>query len=112
MFRLLFIIFHFFSAVDSYNPKFCVNCKYFFIKPDSFSQKEEFGLCKKYPTMEENPSNYLVTGKKDKEKEKEYYYCSTSRKSGRMCGPEGKDYIKKKQIKKSNDCECECECNL
>jgi len=111
MFRLLFIIFHFFSAVDSYKPTFCINCKHFFIKPDGFSQKEEFGLCKKYPKMEKNDSNYLVTGKKEKE-EKEYYYCSTSRKHDHMCGPEGKDYIKKKQIKKSNDCECECECNL
>jgi hypothetical protein len=66
--------------------------------------------------MKENTSNYLVTGKKEKE-EKEYYYCSTSRKHDDMCGPEGKDYIEKR-IKQSktneneNDCECECECNL
>ena len=71
-------------------PKLCIQCKHFI--PDNGDGK--FGKCSLFPSLESNV-HFLVNG----EKKSEYYYCSTARKSSRMCGEEGKHY-KKKRVKK------------
>ena len=76
-------------------PKLCINCKYFITDYN----KDIFGKCSLFPIKEE-AINHLINGIQ-KEEEKEYYYCSTSRRSDNMCGIEGKMY-KKKYVKKIN----------
>ncbi len=68
-------------------PKLCIQCKHFI--PDDDNGR--FGKCSLFPSLESN-IHFLVNG----EKNSEYYYCSTARKSPRMCGEEGKHYKKKR----------------
>jgi hypothetical protein len=90
------LFFSLYKLFQSHKTKFCVNCKYF-IQAD-FSPKNEFGLCLKYPRIEENLSNYIVTGE-DKKENVIYHYCRTARTTKSMCDFDGKDY-KRKYIKK------------
>lgn len=68
------------------NTKFCVNCKYF-VELDQFTSKY-YGCCTKFPKIDSNKIEYLVTGKEIKE----YYLCRTARNFDSMCGEEGKMY--------------------
>jgi len=63
-------------------PKICVDCKFYTKNLFGFS---EFGKCALFP--KENNS-FLVNGHKNKE----YYYCYTSREFEDMCGKDGKCY--------------------
>lgn len=87
MFRVLCII-SLFLLVESYEQKFCINCKHF-IKQSKYSSPE-YGKCLKYP-RDITDTKYLVTGIKDMSN---YFFCTTARGTG-MCGPDGKDYESK-----------------
>ena len=71
-------------------PKFCINCKFY---TKNFFSLSEFGKCSLFPREIDNDS-FLVNGK-PANNNIEYFYCSTSRQSDRMCGTEGKFYQKK-----------------
>lgn len=71
-------------------PKFCIDCKFY--KKDFFTSSE-FGKCVLFP-YGAHDDYFLVNRKMDKNIE--YYYCSTSRKSENMCGKEGKFFEKNK----------------
>ena len=70
-------------------PKLCINCKFY---TKDFFTFSEFGKCSLFPREIDNDS-FLVNGIANNNIE--YYYCSTSRQSDRMCGTEGKFYEKK-----------------
>jgi hypothetical protein len=67
-------------------PKICINCKYFI---SNNNNNNKFSKCSLFPKED----NYiLVNGIHE---DKEYHYCSTSRRIDEMCGKEGKLYKKK-----------------
>jgi len=84
---VLFWSISFYNSTQSIKPKFCVNCKFY---------SSTTGYCLKYPKEQDNKADYLVLGK-EIEKEKEYYYCTTSRKFEHMCGETGKEYVRKRK---------------
>jgi hypothetical protein len=78
-----------FSA-SQIKPKLCIDCKFY--KKESIFTSNEFGKCSLF--LRENDNDYyLVNGVNNNNKE--YHYCSTSRKYDDMCGKEGKFYEKK-----------------
>ena len=70
-------------------PKFCIDCKYFTKKIFSAN---EYGKCSLFLREIDN-DNFLVNGIKNNNRE--LHYCSTARKSERMCGETGIFYEKK-----------------
>ena len=78
------------TLVESYKPKFCVNCKYFLrdnILPDTL----KYAHCTKFPKKDQNEMEYLITGDKNKAVES-FHYCNTARGRDDQCGKEGKHY--------------------
>lgn len=72
-------------------PNMCVNCKHFIHD----EHNNIYGKCAAFPIVKEIESiHYLITGIKEEEK-KDYFYCSTARKSEAMCGVSGKKFEKK-----------------
>jgi len=80
------------DAVKHAKPKLCIHCKHFI--PDNGNGK--YGTCSLFP-KKECQIDFLVNGVN----ENSYYYCSTSREMGNMCGEEGK-YYKKNRYKKNH----------
>ena len=74
---------------------FCVNCKFF--KSDiPFYFNKEFGKCTQFPKIiDEEDSNFFVTGIIKKKQKIEYQYCSIVRGNENKCGQEGKLYEEK-----------------
>jgi hypothetical protein len=60
-------------------PKFCLNCKYI----------TENGKCSLFPKENDKIVNYI------RDIDYYHYYCPVVRDNERMCGPEGKMYVKK-----------------
>jgi hypothetical protein len=79
-------------AVLSLKPdktRFCYNCKHF-IKNDIGN---EYGKCGAFPKINNDYTNYLITGTRDIEtKDDNYYYCGTARSNRDMCGEDGSLY--------------------
>jgi hypothetical protein len=72
--------------------RFCYNCKHF-IKDD---MGVEYGKCGAFPKINNEYTNYLITGIRDiKSKDDNYYYCGTARSNRDMCGEDGSLYRKK-----------------
>jgi len=70
-------------------PRFCYDCKYFI----SNELGNEYGKCGAFPKINNDYTNYLITGKRDIEDNNEYYhYCGTARSSSDMCGLDGSLY--------------------
>ena len=83
--------------VKQFQPKFCVNCKYFMPSDTS----NEYGKCSMFPMFPTGTSNpkFLVTGKNIISDS--YYYCTTARTNDDMCGQIAKKYKKvRKNAKK------------
>jgi hypothetical protein len=80
--------------VLSFEPKFCVNCKFFrnsFIS-DIKMRDNKYGKCAFFPIESKKCSTeFLVTGVKQN---CDYFYCSTAREYENMCGKEGVKYEK------------------
>ena len=77
-----------FSA-SQIKPKLCIDCKFY---TNNIFTGNQFGKCSLF--LKENENDYFLVNGINNNK-KEYYYCSTSRKSKHMCGEEGKFYNKK-----------------
>jgi hypothetical protein len=77
-----------FSA-SQIKPKLCIDCKFY---TNNIFTGNQFGKCSLF--LKENENDYFLVNGINNNK-KEYYYCSTSRKSKQMCGEEGKFYEKK-----------------
>lgn len=86
---LLLAIYPIFAQSLANSPKLCINCKFY--KKDFFSGSE-FGKCALFPT-EKPADKYLVNGKIN-DPPMDYTYCSTARKNDRMCGVEGKYFVR------------------
>jgi hypothetical protein len=70
-------------------PKFCYNCKYF-INDD---MGIEYGKCGAFPKINNDYTNYLITGIRDNvNKDANYYFCGTARSNRDMCGEDGSLY--------------------
>ena len=91
--KTIFMIFcsMFFSTSYSNQilPKLCIDCKFY---TNNIFTGNQFGKCSLF--LKENENDYFLVNGINNNK-KEYYYCSTSRKSKQMCGEEGKFYEKK-----------------
>ena len=87
-FIISFIILSPFSACQI-TPKLCINCKFYTKK---FFTNNEFGKCSWFLKENDN-QNFLVNGIMNTNKE--YHFCSISRKYEDICGKEGKFYEKK-----------------
>ena len=83
------ILCSFLYPVLSVKPKICINCKHFI--PDNGTG--EFGKCSLF-LRPDYDNSFLVNGN-IKEKKDYYYYCSSARGNGKMCGLEGKMYKQK-----------------
>jgi biotin synthase-related radical SAM superfamily protein len=69
--------------------RFCYNCKHFI---DSVNGVE-FGKCGAFPRIDDDYTNYLVSGKRDIHmNDANYHYCGTARSSSSMCGEDGSLY--------------------
>ena len=64
--------------------KICVNCKHF---KNDFWREKKFGKCALFP-REKNNKDHLVDGNHDIQND-DYFYCSTARGFGSMCGETG-----------------------
>jgi hypothetical protein len=84
-----YILFMLIGATRATLPPLCINCKFF--KADAWVNK--FGKCTKFPN-EDSIDYFLVSGTPDT-KNKNYYYCSTTRAIPSMCGPQGKLFEQK-----------------
>jgi hypothetical protein len=78
----------YFSSTTITSEKICVNCKYFVRNPFC---KDTFGKCSAFPKKDDNELYYLISGKR----KIEYYFCVSAREDNKLCGPEGKMYMKK-----------------
>ena len=81
-------------GVSNAEPKFCINCKHFRLKPGS---GVDFGRCALF-SKKKDMGTYLTTGVKSDPKN-DYYYCSTARTSNHMCGEEG-NFFQEKETEK------------
>ncbi len=72
-----------------FNPKFCVNCKYY-IKDNT---DIIFSKCSFFPTKK-GKIHFLVTGDNYKE---DFYSCTVSREINDMCGQDAKMYVPKEK---------------
>jgi len=90
--RFLYLLAMMFMSVASLKPKICIDCKYFI---PSGSNYDEFGKCSlsKYE-IDKNDERYLVTGIQVPVVV-EYRFCTTMRSNEKLCGKEGKNYVKK-----------------
>jgi len=90
---ILLILFYTFISCNSFQLKFCVNCKFAI----NIDENNKFMKCSQFQINEElNNSHFLVTGVNSNSiSEQDYVYCSTARKFNHMCGEEGKMYKKK-----------------
>ena len=111
MYSILYLLI---NVVYCVKEKLCVNCKHF-IPPSFILPNPDFSKCKKYQYIVEDksvkeyktefdtrfPTNkdlirFLITGNKrneiKKDKEINYYYCSTARDCPNMCSIYGKDF--------------------
>jgi hypothetical protein len=81
-----------FIAGFSLKPKICIDCKHFIPSDSNYA---EFGKCSlsKYE-IDKNDEKYLVTGIQVP-LVVEYMFCSTMRSNEKLCGKEGKNYVKK-----------------
>jgi hypothetical protein len=93
IFTLLSLLFLPILSFKQIKPKICINCKYFIT--DNGTGK--FGRCSLFPKKENNV--YTLVNGICEDKNNEYHFCSVSRQTNNMCGPEGNMY-KKKYIKK------------
>ena len=89
----LLSLFSLFLSCSSYKPKFCVNCKYY-IQDQVLGSQGIYGRCLKFPRINQNQMDYLVSGERKKDSTL-YHYCNTARKEEDMCGKEGKEYRRK-----------------
>ena len=94
-----FFSFSTFFIVESYKPKFCMNCKYL-LRDNIYPDDLTFAHCAKFPRKEDNDIKYLISGDKITAVES-FHYCSTLRKYDDKCGKEGKHY--KLKSKKEED---------
>ena len=83
----IFLTNHLYLSTST-SEKFCVNCKYF-VK-NNFC-KDTFGKCSAFPKKDDNELYYLISGKR----KIEYKFCASAREDNKLCGPEGKLYMKK-----------------
>jgi len=92
---ILFSILSVFSLKEmSPKPKLCINCKFF---TNSDGVDNIYGKCSSFPLLG-NRVTFLVSGIE----KKDYFYCSTARENGNMCGKEGKMY-KKRIVNETNN---------
>ena len=91
IFKFLLINYNLLIYISSIiiKPKLCIDCKHF---TKDYLSSNKFGKCALFPT-EDNSKYFLVYG--IKEKNKDFYYCSTARNYEDMCGNEGKFFVKK-----------------
>ena len=91
--RFLYLLVMMFMAGFSLKPKICIDCKHFI--PDDDPNLLEFGKCSlsKYE-INKNDEKYLVTGIQVP-LVVEYRFCTTMRSNEKLCGKEGKNYVKK-----------------
>ena len=87
----IFIIFNllFVSSLRPDKTRFCYNCKHFIDNENGV----EFGRCGAFPRVDNDYTNYLVSGKRDAYiSDDNYHYCGTARSSSSMCGEDGSLY--------------------
>jgi hypothetical protein len=104
---ILLSLFFGFCVATKY-VKLCVHCKHFInSNPNNLS----LGKCALFPKADELSEyekykkkqdliDYLVTGRiyeDNYNKEKDYYFCSTSREFKSMCGEDGELFVQKKK---------------
>jgi hypothetical protein len=88
------------SSLKPDKTRFCYNCKHFI---NDNGMGVEYGKCGAFPKIDNDYTNYLITGVRDIEnKEANYYYCGTARSSSHMCGEDGSLY----RLKYSKNKEC------
>ena len=69
--------------------RFCHNCKHF-INDD---MGVEFGKCGAFPKINNDYTNYLISGVRDIEsKDENYHFCGIARSNRDMCGEDGSLY--------------------
>ena len=73
-------------------PKICCDCKFF--KPN-FLIGNKYGKCSLFPKEEEDDNRYYLVDGIKKNSNSDYFFCSTARNQEKMCGSEGKLYVKK-----------------
>ena len=87
----IFIMFNL-TIVFSLRPdktRFCYTCKHFIDSKNGI----EFGRCAAFPRIDNDYTNYLVSGKRDMYIiDDNYYYCGTARSNSDMCGQDGSLY--------------------
>jgi len=96
--KLIFLAFLFssiseISSMGKVKPKICIECKHFIPSENG----DIYGKCSLFPFYN---NNFLINGVND---ESDYYYCSTSRMSTKMCGTEGQLYKRKNKKNRGSD---------
>ena len=72
--------------------KFCHECKHFIHDEKNGIQ---FGKCGAFPKIDNDYTNFLVTGERGIVEGEDYYFCGTARGFKDMCGEDGSLYRKK-----------------
>jgi len=80
--------------------KFCHECKHFIQDKENNIQ---FGKCGAFPKIDNDYTNFLITGERGLMTGEDYYFCGTARGFKDMCGEDGslfrKKYTKKQESK-------------